>query len=572
MRPRFPLRTGLDLTILVLGLFTVAVVFLSGETYRQQALDTQRTALLDLAHLKVDDLLQDMSNTSRNLGLGVQQDPQFRELFKARDSEALETLLKNQFEQYYVTSGLLKLSRLDILDSNFNLVSQSSHDEGHSGHEQFICPDLVRRASKRMGAERLKTVSELCLASGHPHHAIIIPIGLRLEGYIQVTTDPAHNLIPLETALGMPLALSLPNGTSVYQSADWMEWTQEEASLLTSFTLVAHNGEPALNISLHSDIQTFYDQLEQTRTTVMLIVSVLTILAVLAARLIVYRIVLEPLEAKVQERTRELSSMNINLQAEIAERKRAEEEVQLRQAELAHVARQNTMGEMASGLAHEINQPLAAIVNYMKGCIRRLKKGPVETSELLTVMGRSAMQAERAGRIINRLQSFLRKEEASPTMVDINQIVREAAEFIEPEARRHRITIRLKLSKDALPVLIDPIGIEQVILNLIHNGIEAMKSEKTAKPEVTIATSVVEEKYVEVAISDMGPGIPAESMARVFDTFFTTKPGGLGMGLSICRSIIEAHDNKLWVESNSHAGVTFKFRLAISNEDSKNAA
>jgi signal transduction histidine kinase len=99
-----------------------------------------------------------------------------------------------------------------------------------------------------------------------------------------------------------------------------------------------------------------------------------------------------------------------------------------------------------------------------------------------------------------------------------------------------------------------------------------MKSEKTAKPEVTIATSVVEEKYVEVAISDMGPGIPAESMARVFDAFFTTKPGGLGMGLSICRSIIEAHDNKLWVESNSHAGVTFKFRLAISNEDSKNAA
>jgi signal transduction histidine kinase len=556
----------------MLGLFTVAVVFVSGETYRQQALDTQRTALLDLAQLEVDDLLQDLGNTSRDLGLAVQQDPQFRKLFRSRDSEALEALLKNQFEQYFVTAGLLIVERLDILDADYNLVSQTSHDGSYTGREQFICPDLVMRARKRTGTERLKAVSELCLAAEHPYHALIIPIGLRLEGYLQVTTDPAHNLIPLETTLGMPLALSLPNGISLYRSADWGKWNQDEASLLTSFSLETRNGEPALSISLHSDIQSFHDQLEQTRTLVMLFVSLLTILAVLIARLIVSKIVLEPLETKVQERTRELSNANIKLQAEIAERKRAEEELQLRQAELAHVARQNIMGEMASGLAHEINQPLAAIVNYMKGCIRRLQSGPIPTPELLTVMERSAMQAERAGRIISRIRNFLRKEETSPVMVDINKIVRDAAEFIEPEARRHGITIRLELSKDALPALVDPIGIEQVILNLIHNGIEAMKSEKAGKPEVTIATTVVEGKYAEVAISDMGSGIPQDLVARVFDPFFSTKPDGLGMGLSICRSIIEAHDNKLWVEHNSHDGVTFRFRLAISNEDNKDAA
>jgi signal transduction histidine kinase len=556
----------------MLGLFTIAVVFVSGETYRQQALDTQRTALLDLAQLEVDDLLQDLGNTSRDLGLAVQQDPQFRKLFRSRDSEALEALLKNQFEQYFVTAGLLIVERLDILDADYNLVSQTSHDGSYTGREQFICPDLVMRARKRTGTERLKAVSELCLAAEHPYHALIIPIGLRLEGYLQVTTDPAHNLIPLETTLGMPLALSLPNGISLYRSADWGKWNQDEASLLTSFSLETRNGEPALSISLHSDIQSFHDQLEQTRTLVMLFVSLLTILAVLIARLIVSKIVLEPLETKVQERTRELSNANIKLQAEIAERKRAEEELQLRQAELAHVARQNIMGEMASGLAHEINQPLAAIVNYMKGCIRRLQSGPIPTPELLTVMERSAMQAERAGRIISRIRNFLRKEETSPVMVDINKIVRDAAEFIEPEARRHGITIRLELSKDALPALVDPIGIEQVILNLIHNGIEAMKSNKTGKPEVTIETSVVEGKYAEVAISDMGSGIPQDLVARVFDPFFSTKPDGLGMGLSICRSIIEAHDNKLWVEHNSHDGVTFRFRLAISNEDNKDAA
>jgi len=556
----------------MLGLFTVAVVFVSGETYRQQALDTQRTALLDLAQLEVDDLLLDLSNTSRDLGLAVQQDPQFRKLFRSRDSEALEALLKNQFEQYFVTAGLLMVERLDILDADYNLISQTSHSERYTGQQQFICPDLVMRASKRTGTERLKAVSELCLASDHPYHAIIIPIGLRLEGYLQVTTDPSHNLIPLESTLGMPLALSLPNGTSLYRSADWGKRNQEEASLLTSFSLEARNGEPALSISLHSDIQSFHDQLEQTRTLVMLIVSLLTILAVLIARLIVSKIVLEPLEAQVQERTRELSNANINLQAEIAERQRAEEEVQLRQAELAHVARQNIMGEMASGLAHEINQPLASIVNYMKGCTRRLQSGPIPTPELLTVMERSAMQAERAGRIISRIRNFLRKEETSPIMVDINQIVRDAAEFIEPEARRHGVTIRLELCKDALPALVDPIGIEQVILNLIHNGIEAMKSEKAGKPEVTIATTIVEGKYAEVAVRDMGPGIPQDLITRVFDPFFSTKPDGLGMGLSICRSIIEAHDNKLWVERNSHNGVTFRFRLAISNEDNKDAA
>jgi C4-dicarboxylate-specific signal transduction histidine kinase len=187
-------------------------------------------------------------------------------------------------------------------------------------------------------------------------------------------------------------------------------------------------------------------------------------------------------------------------------------------------------------------------------------------------MEQSAMQAGRAGKIISRLRHFLRKETTSPITMDINQIVREAAGLIKPEARRHGVTIRHKLSKDALPALVDPIGIEQVILNLIRNGIEAMKSEKTGKPEVTIATSVVEGKYAEVAISDMGPGIPPESMNKVFDPFFTTKSDGLGMGLSICRSIIEAHDNQLWVEHNSHNGVTFRFRLLISSENNKNAA
>ena len=356
MLPRISLRIGLDLTILVLGLFTVALVFVSGETYRQQALDTQRSALVDLARLKVDDLLLDLDSTSRDLGLALQQDPQFRELFKSRDTEALEALLKNQFEQYFVTAGLLKLERLDVLDAHYNLVSQSSRNGRYAGSRQFICPDLVTRTSKRVGVERLKTISEICLAAGHPFHAIMIPIGLRLTGYIQVTTDPAHSLIPLETALGMSLALSLQNGISVYQSADWVENDQKITSLLTAFSLEAHNGEPALTISLRSDIRSFYDQLERTRTLVMLIVSLLTIVAVIAARLIVGRIVLKPLEARVEERTRELSDVNINLQAEIAERKHAEEEVQLRQAELEHVARHHTMGEMASGLAHEINQ------------------------------------------------------------------------------------------------------------------------------------------------------------------------------------------------------------------------
>ena len=572
MKPQAPLRTGLDLTILVLGLFTIALVFFSGETYRQQTLDTQRAALVDMARLKVNDLLLDLHKTSRDLGLAVQQDPLFRKLFKSRDIEALEALLKNQFEQYFVTAGVLKLERLDILDADYNVLSRASRDGLQAGSGQFICPDLVVRASKRTGAERLKIISELCLASGHPYDAIILPVGLRLEGYLQVTTDPAHNLIPLEKTLGMPLALSLPNGTSLYRSDAWVESDNKKASLLTSFSLEARNGEPALTISLNSDIQSFYDKLERTRALVMLIVSLLTIMALLTARFFVNKIVLKPLEAQVQERTRELSSANISLQAEIIERKRAEEEVQFRQAELAHVTRQNTMGEMASGLAHELNQPLAAIVNYMKGCIRRLQSGPIPTPELLTVMERSAMQAERAGRIIHRIRNFLRKEETSPVMVDINQIIREAKELIEPEARGNGVTIRLTLSKDALPVMVDPIGIEQVILNLIHNGIEAVKSEKTGKPEVTISTSVVEGKYAEVAVSDMGPGIPPDSIDKVFDPFFTTKPEGLGMGLSICRSIIEAHDNKLWVEHNSHGGVTFKFRLAISNEDNKNAA
>lgn len=245
---------------------------------------------------------------------------------------------------------------------------------------------------------------------------------------------------------------------------------------------------------------------------------------------------------------------------DITERKAAEEKARQHQAEFAHIARLSTMGEMAAGIAHEINQPLSAIANYTQGCIRMLKSGTGSVSELIQAMERAALQANRAGEIIRQLRHFIRKEQPQRSIVDLNEIAREVAVLIESEARRSGVQLRLDLMPSIDSVLAHNIQLEQVILNLARNAIEAMAEADSPRRELTIRTRQEQNDQITVSVSDTGPGLSPELMDQVFDQFFTTKPRGMGLGLSISRGIIEAHDGQLTVSSN--AGATFSFVLA----------
>jgi C4-dicarboxylate-specific signal transduction histidine kinase len=219
------------------------------------------------------------------------------------------------------------------------------------------------------------------------------------------------------------------------------------------------------------------------------------------------------------------------------------------------------MGEMASGIAHELNQPLTAIACYAKGCTLRLHAGVGEPAEILPVLEEIAAQAMRAGEIIRQVRAFVRKGEPRREMVDLNELVRDVTCLVESEARQHAVCMQLELAPQVLPLFIDAVQIEQVIVNLVRNGLEAVSGAKRDVRELVLRTSLASADTVEVAVCDSGGGIPQEIAERMFDPFVSTKAGGLGMGLSISRSIVEVYGGRLWATPNPTYGTTFRFTL-----------
>jgi two-component system sensor kinase FixL len=251
---------------------------------------------------------------------------------------------------------------------------------------------------------------------------------------------------------------------------------------------------------------------------------------------------------------------------DVTGRKRAEEEARQRQAELAHVLRVSTVSELAAGLAHEINQPLSAIVAYAKGCARRMRSASGRPEELLEAMEEIAAQAVRADRIVRRLRDFVRKREPRRERVILNDLVRAVTSLVASEAREQGITLQLDLAPDIAALWVDGVQIEQVILNLVRNSIDAMRGLDSMQRVLSIRTANVGHEGVELAVSDVGEGLSGVEPEQLFDPFFTTKSSGLGMGLSISRSIIEAHQGHLWAERNPGPGATFRFIVPVPAE------
>jgi PAS domain S-box-containing protein len=241
------------------------------------------------------------------------------------------------------------------------------------------------------------------------------------------------------------------------------------------------------------------------------------------------------------------------------------EEVNSQQLErLQQTSRLITMGEMASSLAHELNQPLSAIANYNMGCVNRLQTNDYRPEELLAAMQKASAQAERAGKIIRRVRDFVKKSEPNRSAVQIAEIIEEVIGFAEIEARKTGARISVSVPPDLPAVYADKIMIEQVVLNLVKNGIEAMRDTPRSERELAISARANGKDFIEVKVADRGHGVLAEQTEKLFAPFYTTKPEGMGMGLNICRSIIEFHHGRLWTVANSGSGSVFSFTLPVS--------
>lgn len=272
----------------------------------------------------------------------------------------------------------------------------------------------------------------------------------------------------------------------------------------------------------------------------------------------------DELEVRVTERTAELVHALSQLQSEISERQQAEARSLQHQAQLAHLLRLGTVEGIAAQLAHEINQPLAAVVNFANGLMTRLRAGRVDIADMAEASEHIRQQALRAAAVIRRLRDFVRKKPPKRERCSLNQIVRDAAHLIEAEATQQRVHLTFTFAPEHPTVMVDRIQIEQVVLNLLRNGLDAMQT-GTRKRALTIATTVaVTTKRVAVHISDTGKGLPPRADSQLFEAFFTTKSHGLGMGLAISRSIIEAHGGTIAAAPNAPRGTTFTFTLPLS--------
>jgi PAS domain S-box-containing protein len=269
----------------------------------------------------------------------------------------------------------------------------------------------------------------------------------------------------------------------------------------------------------------------------------------------------DELERRVDERTQQLATTVEMLRSAMIERQRAEESVRQQQAELAHVLRMRTVEGMAAQLAHEINQPLSAVVNFARGLARRLSAPDLDVGSAQRVTDQISREALRAAAVVRRLRAFLRKDAPKKELCDSADVVREAIRLVDDDARRAGVALHLDLDPHVAKVEIDVVQIEQVLVNLLRNALEARDERSRGPHSIVVQTVATSAGGVEVRVRDDGPGLPVEDAQRLFEAFFTTKEKSLGMGLSISQKIVEAQGGALWGTANREGGATFTFTL-----------
>jgi two-component system, LuxR family, sensor kinase FixL len=272
-----------------------------------------------------------------------------------------------------------------------------------------------------------------------------------------------------------------------------------------------------------------------------------------------------PMELAIGEINLKDKRMFTGFVRDITERQSTERRLQEMQAELLHVSRLSAMGQMGSALAHELNQPLAAIMNYVNAAHRTLE--PLEEARALKareLIAKAGEQTARAGSIIRNLRDFVGKREANRCEENLQKIIEEALALGLVGAADSNVKVKIALDPDLPPVLVDKVQIQQVIINLIRNAVEAMQ--QVALRQLRIESRLAESGFAEVMIRDTGPGLPEDVAGRLFQPFVTTKEKGMGLGLTISQSIINAHGGRLWAVPNEGAGVSFHFQLPLAEK------
>ncbi len=255
---------------------------------------------------------------------------------------------------------------------------------------------------------------------------------------------------------------------------------------------------------------------------------------------------------------------------DITERKQAEKQISEQQAQIMHAARLSMLGEMTAGMAHKLNQPLTAIYSYAKACIKSVRSGTYDQETLIDTLEKIGRSAHQGGKIIRNLRAIVRRQTDQPREIEICSLIRNVAKLSQLDSRSQNFRIKLELPSRLPLVLADAVQIQQVILNLIRNAVDAMVEAPDEHKAVTISAKVLLNDCIEVVVKDQGVGLPESVAQKLYDPFFTTKDTGMGLGLTVAQSIIAAYDGQLWFTKNRKRGISFHFTLPIARGDRSN--
>lgn len=269
--PRLSIRTIMGLVVALMGMIGLGLAITSGEIHNRLAFDNQRDSLIELVRLKSDSVLEELNSISRDLGLTLQRSKEFRDALKNKDHLSLTQQLNNQFHQYFVTADVISLEKIIVFNPQFEVIAESTEGKTLTT-DSIVCPVLRQHAIKRVGAQRFRVLSDLCLIKNRAYNSVIVPVGgLRLRGYLEIITEPTINLSKIESSLGMPVKVSSASGNNLFTSDNWRESKENNNALIATHQLKTAKENVAIHLSVKHNIKPLNESIQQTRFYVILI-------------------------------------------------------------------------------------------------------------------------------------------------------------------------------------------------------------------------------------------------------------------------------------------------------------
>lgn len=626
MLNRLSLRMTLTIGIAIMGMLGIALALYVDVTYRNIALEHQRMGLQEILRLRVQDLLTELEKNSRDLGQSVQNESNFRKNLRANNLEPVNVYLQQQFHQYFVTAGILKLNSLIVYDKKLKQITTVVDDnENSSGRGGMPCQTLHDAARLRRGVEKLKVISQLCMTDGYPFMHVLVPIGgLRLVGYLEVVSEPTYSVSQIEKDLGMPLRISFNDNTISYVSNSWPEGEVPEHNMLARFNPKSSKRNDAFRIEVIQDIENYERQLSKTRNALMVTVFAFTFLVGFVMLYFIKRTTVDPLHQlaahlrksyrdggylgttipiagnlEVRSLTGDLNEMivelkvlydelqhaNDELKEEIIGREKVEIQLKLNRDHLEELVEQRTAdlavardsairanrfkSQFLANMSHELRTPLNAIIGYAEMLIEDTEDvGNEAAREDLSKIHNAAKHLL----VLIKDVLDLSKIEAGKIELELEEfnlyhLIEEVKQTVFPVVTGNNNEFVIEYDESIGGMYSDQTKLRQTLLNLLSN---AAKFTHNGKIHVQVKQFTEnDEEKITISVSDTGIGLTKKEMSKIFDAFTqadsstTRKYGGTGLGLAISKNFCILMGGDLTVSSEKGQGSVFSIVLPV---------